>query len=259
MRYTMLIGTMLVLIMGCGKVTQHSLAPVQIGDDSWNDIATRADDIYVTNYDGMEGPGDRVFLYRLDSTGAIQDSINLGMNGQGYMSIAADMGHFYLVDQLYGNRFKVGFDGQIEQMSNSEPELNGWEQGGIAYDSVHDSLYVLLWKSTDSGHLRMYTIDRQSMRLRSYRELEFPGGYDYFAMTFDENPFSATFYILCRHEDEGNAVLLLHYFPSTGLLYRIGLLQDNIRGIAFKDGQLIGSTPDRQIELLQYLDNRPTP
>ena len=259
MRYIMLIAVMSILVVGCGKVTQHSMAPVQIGQDYWNDIAIQGDDIYVTNYDGMEGPGNRIYLYRLNSAGAIQDSVNLRMNGQGYISVATDMQHLYLVSQTYGNRFKVDFDGRLVRMSNSEPELNGWEQGGISYDSVDDSLHVLLWKSNDPGHVRMYTIDRTTMRLLGYREIEFPGGYDYFAMTSDFDPLSPTYYILCRHEDEGDAVLLLRYFPNTGLLYRIGLLQDNVVGIAFKDGQLIGSTPDRQIHELQYVDDSSTP
>jgi len=259
MRYTLLISGVLFLLMGCGKIEVHSVGPIDIGNDYWNDIAVRGNDILVTNYDGVEGPGNRIFLYQLDSTGTIQDSVDLSMNGQGYISMAGDQGHLYLVGQTFGNRFRVSFGGNVEAMSNSEPELNGWEQGGIAYDSIDDSLHVLLWKSTDSGHIRMYSIDRETMGLQGYREIDFPGGYDYFAMTFEPNPFFPTFYILCRHEDEGDAILLLRYYPSTGLVSTVGLFSEDFCGIAYRDGQLIASTPDRRIVILNPMGSDAAP
>jgi len=250
MKYTLLIAGIALVMSGCDNIEFEGIGPIDIGNDYWNDITVLGDYIFVTNYDGVEGPGDRIFLYKLDSTGTVQDSFDLGMNGQGYISIANDQTNLYLVGQTFGNRFRASVFGDLEAWSNSEPELNGWEQGGIAYDSVHDSLYALLWKSDDPDHVRMYAIERETMRLQDYREIDFSGGYDYFAMTFVPDPVLPTFYILCRHQEEGDAILLLRYNPNTGFVGVIGLFNEDLRGIAYRDGQLIASTPDRRIVIL---------
>jgi hypothetical protein len=245
MRYVGLIAGMMLLVVGCGDLEQGSVGPVQIGDDLWNDLTVMQNNIYLTNYDGCEGPGDRIYLYQVDTLGVKLDSVNLGMNGQGYCAVTNDADNFYLVGQTFGNRFRFAQDGELVVWCNSEPRMNGWEQGGIANNPLNDSLYVLMWNTYHTATVRLYTVDQTTLLLGHYYTFEYDGGYDYFAMTY--NPELDLFYILCRNEDEVGTIMLMRYDTDTGDLSPVGLLNNDIRGIAYWDGRLIASTDNHHI------------
>jgi hypothetical protein len=245
MKYTSFTVAIMVVMMGCGKVIEHSMGPISIGNDPWNDLTSIGTDLYITNYDGNEGPGDRIYLYQVDTLGVILDSVNLRMNGQGYLSIATDGAYFFLVGHTFGNRFRVTMDGEMVAFSNSEPQISGWEQGGIAYDSDADSLYVLMWDTCNPSVARIYSLDKITMRLRSYDSFQVEGGRNYFAMTY--HPDHDAFYLLCQSETVQNMLLLMRYDPVTGTVAGAGFLDNEVRGIAYWNGELIASTAGRQL------------
>ena len=247
MKWIIVVCGAALLIAGCGDLKEGTVGPVDIGGDLWNDLTVIGDEFFTTNYDGNEGPGDRIYLYRLDTLGVMIDSVNLGMNGQEYCSITDDETDFYVAGSSYGTRFRFSPSGRMKAFSRELPGVGGWMQGGIAYHTIWDSVYVLMWHVNDPGTVRLYSVNRETMDMLNYRLFTVSDGYDYFAMTCKDVNFDSCFHFLCRKTNEEHTVFWMQFNHDTGSVRINGLCNDDIRGITSRNGYILAIYEDHRI------------
>ena len=119
--------------------------------DDISDITYLSEYFYTTNYDLSGNAGSQIdllkFLISNDSTIILEDSYDLGMNGQGYFAITNDGENLYLQSRSTSGVLKLSSVGEWGVFEIDSVASN-WQSSGIAYDSDKDSL-ILFYRNLD--------------------------------------------------------------------------------------------------------------
>ena len=111
---------------------------------------------YTTNYDLSGNAGSQIDLFKFSlndsSETVLEDSFDLGMNGQGYFAITNDNSNIYLQSKTSGMLRKISPAG--EHIWTKWDSLNaGWHPSGITWV---DDQNLLLSLSRNSGQPQQY-------------------------------------------------------------------------------------------------------
>ena len=134
--------------------------------DDISDITYLSEYFYTTNYDLSGNAGSQIdllkFLISNDSTIILEDSYDLGMNGQGYFAITNDGENLYLQSRSTGGVLKLS---SVGEWGFFEIDLvaSNWQSSGIAYDSDKDSLILFYRNLGDRTQYRARTVAKDKI------------------------------------------------------------------------------------------------
>ena len=136
-------------IIGC----QDDLTIDTNKDTYYDDIADICyvnDHFFTTNYDLSGNSGTQIDLIRFTSDGSnVDDSFDLGMNGQGYLAMTSDGSDIYMQSRSNGAIIKSSLIGERAYMKWDTVDVAKWFASGICYLPEKDSL-LLLYRNLDN-------------------------------------------------------------------------------------------------------------
>ncbi len=136
-------------IIGC----QDDLTIDTNKDTYYDDIADICyvnDHFFTTNYDLSGNSGTQIDLIRFTSDGSnVDDSFDLGMNGQGYLAMTSDGSDIYMQSRSNGATIKSSLIGERAYMKWDTVDVAKWFSSGICYLPEKDSL-LLLYRNLDN-------------------------------------------------------------------------------------------------------------
>ena len=105
---------------------------------------------FTTNYDLSGNSGTQIDLIRFTSDGSnVDDSFDLGMNGQGYLAMTSDGSDIYMQSRSNGAIIKSSLIGERAYMKWDTIGVEKWYASGICYLPEKDSL-LLLYRNLDN-------------------------------------------------------------------------------------------------------------
>ena len=120
--------------------------------DDISDITYLNGYFFTTNYDLSGNAGSQIdllkFLVPNDSMVILEDSYDLGMNGQGYFAITNDEENLFLQSRSTSGVLKLSTVGEWGFFEFDSVAPN-WQSSGIAYNSDKDSL-ILFYRNLDN-------------------------------------------------------------------------------------------------------------
>ena len=118
--------------------------------DDIADICYVNDHFFTTNYDLSGNSGTQIDLIRFTSDGSnVDDSFDLGMNGQGYLAMTSDGSDIYMQSRSNGAIIKSSLIGERAYMKWDTVDVAKWFASGICYLPEKDSL-LLLYRNLDN-------------------------------------------------------------------------------------------------------------
>ena len=105
---------------------------------------------FTTNYDLSGNSGTQIDLIRFTSDGSnVDDSFDLGMNGQGYLAMTSDGSDIYMQSRSNGAIIKSSLICERAYMKWDTVDVAKWFASGICYLPEKDSL-LLLYRNLDN-------------------------------------------------------------------------------------------------------------
>lgn len=216
--------------------------------DDIADITFINDHFYSTNFDLSGNAGPQLDLLKFSTDGKyIDDSFDLGMNGQGYLAITNDGTDVYLQSintssiikcSLIGERIYMCLDG----ISGSE-----WRESGLCYQKDADSLLILYKNLKNPIQYRARIVSKQNPNISS-SDIIFDldsistANYGVYAIEY----FDSSFYMLGVNRSNKDILVISDYYFSS---YSIEEIQDStVVGLCFKGNDLYLSHRDRIIK-----------
>jgi len=118
--------------------------------DDIADICYVNDHFFTTNYDQSGNSGSQIDLIRFTSDGSnVDDSFDLGMNGQGYLAMTSDGSDIFMQSRSNGAIIKSSLIGERAYMKWDTVDVDKWFPSGICYLPEKDSL-LLLYRNLDN-------------------------------------------------------------------------------------------------------------
>jgi len=219
--------------------------------DDISDITYLSEYFYTTNYDLSENDGSQIdllkFLISNDSTVILEDSYDLGMNGQGYFAITNDGENLYLQSRSTGGVLKLS---SVGEWGFFEIDLvaSNWQSSGIAYDSDKDSLILFYRNLDDRTQYRARTVDKDNI-LESEDHVTFTienvdtTYHGIYAATYHDS----LFYFLGVDMSHKDVLIQTDY--NYNVLCAEQIEDSTVVGLDFRYGNLYLSYRDRRIEL----------
>ena len=142
---TTIILFLIMLIISCGDSLDIDTGKNTYHDDI-SDISYLYDSFFTTNFDLSDNAGDQIDLIKLSFNNQdevyLQDKFDLGLNGQGYLTMTNDGQDLYLQSRFTQLIFKISSIGEISY-SKYDSIGTHWLPSGIAYDTSKDSIIFL--------------------------------------------------------------------------------------------------------------------
>lgn len=156
---------LLIFVLGFISCNEDSLEIDTTQDTYQDDIADITfvnDHFYSTNYDLSGNAGSQIDLLKFSSDGKnIDDSFDLGMNGQGYLAITNDGTDVYLQSINTSLIIKRSLIGERIYMSLDNLSGSQWQGSGLCYKKDADSLLVLYKNLKNPIQFRARTVSKQ--------------------------------------------------------------------------------------------------
>lgn len=149
-------------IIGC----QDDLTIDTNKDTYYDDIADICyvnDHFFTTNYDLSGNSGTQIDLIRFTSDGSnVDDSFDLGMNGQGYLAMTSDGSDIYMQSRSNGAIIKSSLIGERAYMKWDTVDVAKWFASGICYLPEKDSLLLLYRNLDNQTEYRARTVSKSA-------------------------------------------------------------------------------------------------
>ena len=156
---------LLISVLGFISCNEDSLEIDTTKDTYHDDIADITfinDHFYSTNYDLSGNAGSQIDLLKFSTDGKnIDDSFDLGMNGQGYLAITNDGTDVYLQSINTSLIIKRSLVGERIYMSLDNLSGSQWQGSGLCYKKDVDSLLVLYKNLKNPIQYRARTVSKQ--------------------------------------------------------------------------------------------------
>ena len=218
----------------------------------FDDIAdiTYLNGFFSTNYDLSGNAGSQIdlltFKMNTDSVYYINDSFDLDMNGQGYLTITNDGNDLYLQSKYTYQIMKYSSIGERVFTKYDTITVN-WQPSGLAYQSENDSLLILYRNLDNLKQYRLRTISKE-FSIESSKDIIFQlnfidttyyGGY-----SLEYNNYS--YYILGVDTTMNDILIILDNELN---ITAIDTLSDStVVGLCFRQNDLYFSYRDKRIE-----------
>ena len=219
--------------------------------DDISDITYLNGYFFTTNYDLSGNAGSQIdllkFLVPNDSMVILEDSYDLGMNGQGYFAITNDEENLFLQSRSTSGVLKLSTVGEWGFFEFDSVAPN-WQSSGIAYNNDKDLLILFYRNLDDRTQYRARTVDKDNI-LNSENDVTFTIDnvdttyHGVYAIEYFESK-----YLLLGVNGSGEDVLFW-----TNSNYEIipsdTIVDSTVVGLCIKDSNLYFSYRDRRIEL----------
>ena len=218
--------------------------------DDISDITYLNGYFYTTNYDLSGNAGSQIdllkFLIPNDSMVILEDSYDLGMNGQGYFAITNDEENLFLQSRSTSGVLKLS---SVGEWGFFEIDLvaSNWQSSGIAYDSDKDSLILFYRNLDDRTQYRARTVDKNNI-LKSEDDVTFTienvdtAYHGVYAIEYFELK-----YLFLGVNKSGEDVLFWTN-SNYGTIDEVTIADSTVVGLCIKDSNLYFSYRDRRIE-----------
>ena len=131
--------------------------------DDIADICYVNDHFFTTNYDLSGNSGTQIDLIRFTSDGSnVDDSFDLGMNGQGYLAMTSDGSDIYMQSRSNGAIIKSSLIGERAYMKWDTVDVAKWFASGICYLPEKDSLLLLYRNLDNQTEYRARTVSKSA-------------------------------------------------------------------------------------------------
>jgi len=132
--------------------------------DPLGDVAWLGGAVYGTNTDRSAHQGSQVDLMRFEDADTDPDgAFDLGLNGYGYLAMAAGPADLYLQARDLGYVFRVTATGEHVWLRQDAQLAGFWQARGLAYRDDTDRLVALYTRGGDQYRARTYTADLDSI------------------------------------------------------------------------------------------------
>ena len=242
---------MFFLVFICCRCDKNSLAINTIKEtypDDIADITFLNNNYYSTNHDLSGNAGSQIDLLKFSSNGEhIEDSFDLGMNGQGYLAITNDGTDIYLQSRLYYDIIKCSLIGERVYMVRDIISTLEWQASGLCYISKKDSLVLLYKNYKNPSQYRAITISKQNPFILGSDiqiELDIADTTDYgiYAITYKDS----SYYMLGKNHDHNDILVITDYDFIISSVEE--LLDSTVTGLCIRDNDLYFSYSNRKIE-----------
>ena len=244
-----LLSLFCLILLSCDESRNINTSKNTFYDDI-SDITYLSEYFYTTNYDLSGNAGSQIdllkFLISNDSTIILEDSYDLGMNGQGYFAITNDGENLYLQSRSTSGVLKLSSVGEWGFFEIDSVASN-WQSSGIAYDSDKDSLILFYRNLDERTQYRARTVPKNNI-LNSENDVTFTienvdttyhGVYaiEYFELK----------YLFLGVNKSGEDVLFWTN-SNYGTIDEVTIADSTVVGLCIKDSNLYFSYRGRRIE-----------
>ena len=143
--------------------------------DDISDISYINNSFFTTNFDLSDNAGDQIDLIKLglndQSEAYMQDKFNLGLNGQGYLSMTNDGKDLFLQSRSTQLIFKVSTIGELSYTKYDSIGTH-WLPSGIAFDTVRDSI-IFLYRNQHKNDQYRLRLGSKEISNTSTRDIQF--------------------------------------------------------------------------------------
>lgn len=234
-------------IIGCKDSEEINTAKDTYYDDI-SDITFINGHFYSTNYDLSGNAGSQIDLLKFSADGNnIDDSYDLGLNGQGYLAITNDGTDVYLQSRLTSSIIKCSPIGERVYMKWDNPSPSDWQASGICYIKGTDSLLILYRNSKNPTQYRARTASKENPNLtgsEQYFNFNFVDTTDtgVYALDYKDN----SFYMLGLNRSQKDILIITD--RNFNVLSVEDILDSTVVGLTFKDNDLYLSYRNRIIK-----------
>ena len=143
--------------------------------DSISDITYLNESFFTTNYDISGNAGPQVDLIKIVYDGEsarLDNKFDLGLNGQGFLTITNDGTDLFLQSRLTSLIFKSSPIGDLGFSQYDDTLATHWLPSGLSYDDEKDSL-IFLYRSMISNNTYLLRLLSKTISYHSTRTEEF--------------------------------------------------------------------------------------
>jgi len=242
-----LILVFIIGIIGCKDSEEINTARDTYYDDI-SDITFINGHFYSTNYDLSGNAGSQIDLLKFSADGKnIDDSFDLGLNGQGYLAITSDGTNVYLQSRLTSSIIKCSPIGERVYMKWDSPAPSEWQASGICYKKETDSLLVLYRNIKNPTQYRARAASKENPIMTGsdiYLNLDFVDTTDTGVYALDYK--DSSFYMLGLNRSQKDILIITDH--NFNVLSFEDIPDSTVVGLTFKDNDLYLSYRNRIIK-----------
>ena len=143
--------------------------------DDISDITYLNESFFTTNYDISGNAGNQIDLIKINYSGEstnLDNKFDLGLNGQGFLTITNDGTDLFLQSRLTSLIFKSSPIGDLGFSQYDDTLATHWLPSGLSYDDEKDSL-IFLYRSMISNNTYLLRLLPKTISSYSTRTEEF--------------------------------------------------------------------------------------
>ncbi len=224
--------------------------------DDISDITYLNESFFTTNYDMSGNAGSQIDLIKInhnDETTTLEDKFDLGLNGQGFLTITNDGTDLFLQSRSTNLIFKSSVLGDLGYSLYDDTLATYWLPSGLSYHAEKDSL-IFLYRSMDLNDTYLLRLLSKDIASYSTRTEEFildnidTTYHGVYAMAY-ANP---NIYLLAVDDNQEDVLITMDY-GSLNVISTELIADSTVVGIEIVSNSIYLSFRDKSISLFRNI------